>query len=624
MSFIKISKITLKLCLNVLLCNFVFTCELIWGASSFEALSVKDQLHFKNLYHFYHNKIHADSPGFYLTSKDSFNLSDEYRALLSELTQNPHKPFGHFNYPLKCVLPARVEFLKSLGHLQSLSLEDCHDLLTWKEGLGVKNLSVVYSSSYPNNPSSMFGHTLIRLKSEKRNELLDYSVAFSAWQDATDSGFLLAIKGLIGGYRGLVDLTKFYQKVNEYNYYESRDLIDYPVIMTAAERERFLNHLWEIYQTTYFDYYFADENCSSLLYRIFIVAFRDKYLPEEKRSFFLPRELVENLIEANLIDLEKVSSRSSLKKQFMGRFNLLSSEEKNIFHHIRSSVNLEENSLTLATAATLESLKDFYYYKKAREKGNLDTKPIDENQRLHDILVARSKKEDVHNLEKLDVKTENPVYPHLAHPPGELLLGMFSVQNKDSVLLGAELGFHDFTDSTKGDEAHQNFEILKATMRINDQEARLHNLTLVNLKSMHPWSFYDPQVSWGVEVLYDDSYLNRESHASFGGGVSRAIGSSLLAGILFFPTPRYFHRDSRLAYTFDGVSFVNWKGFSFFEREMNFHLEGRWAVAKSKLENKINEVSLQAEWSYFKNQSLSLKNSIRSKNSAEFLWTYRY
>lgn len=619
MSFIKISKITLKLCLNVLLCNVIIGLVPIWGASSFEALSFKDQVTFKNLYHFYNNKIHADSPGFYLTPIEDFNISHEYLVLLETLKSNPNKPTGHFSYPLKCVVPARIEFLKSIGELQDLSLDDCKELIAWKNGLQAKSLSVVFSSSYPNNPSSMFGHTLIRLKSERGSEILDYSVAFSAWQEATDSGFLLAIKGLFGGYRGLIELTKYYQKVNEYNYYESRDLIDYPLKMTSLEVERFLNHLWEIYQTTYFDYYFADENCSSLLYRIFIVAFKDHALPNEKRKYFLPRELVENLVTAEVIDLDHVSVRGSLKKQFLSRYSLLNEKEKKDFEKLRLDPDIGNEAIGTFSANTLESAKDFFYYKKAREKGNLDNKPVDENKRLHEVLVARSKKNET-SEEISPKKVIDVVYPHLSHEPGVLNLGGKYFAGKESFILGFGLGFQDFTDSIFGNEAHQNFEILQTKFRLNEDELRLQNFTVINLKSLHPYTFYDPQVSWAVEIQYQNEFWQKKIHASFGGGLSFLVRESVMMGVLFLPTINYETSKGEVSFLGDSVGFLNLN----LSPDWTIHLEGRKAILKTNSSRDIALGTLRTEWSYDKNRSLNLEFKQEKQLSTEAFWSYRF
>lgn len=547
----------------------------------------------------------------------NFNISREYLTLLETLKNDPLKPTGHFNYPLKCVFPARVEFLQSLGELKNISLDDCQELIAWKSGLQTKSLSVVFSSSYPNNPSSMFGHTLIRLKSENGSDILDYSVAFSAWQEATDSGFLLAVKGLIGGYRGLIELTKYYQKVNEYNYYESRDLIEYPMKINSPEVERFINHLWEIYQTTYFDYYFADENCSSILYRMFIVALKDRALPEEKRSYFLPRELVENLNQAGVLDLEKIHVRGSLKKHFLQKFSFLTVEEKNSFFKVKEVSLLTVDEISAYSAATLESAKDYFYYKKAREKGNLEITPLDENKRLHDILVARSLKNEKSSMYET---VKDAVYPHFSHGPSQFNMGVQRSDQQEYLTFGFGIGFHDFTDSIKGNEAHQNFEILQSKFRINENEWRLQRFTLIDLKSLHPYTFYDPQASWAVEINYQDEFDQKKMNASFGGGLSFKVLKNWMYGFFILPALEYEVKKEIMSWRGNVLGFINFNH----ESDWNFHLEIRKALFKMNLIRDLAIVNARTEWTYQLNHSINVELKLERKLATEVYWSYHF
>ncbi len=484
---------------------------------TFGSLALNDQNYFKNLIHYKNDSPKADGEFFYLTTKKNFNLQNEFAENIKVLSENPQKPWGHFNYPIYCVFPERVKFFKGLGILSNLDLNDCKELNVWKNGIGLTDLSVVFSSSYPNNPSSMFGHTLLRLKGNSNSELLDYSVTFSAWQDVQESGFFMAVKGLLGGYRGLVEMGKYYQKVNEYNFYESRDLYEYPIIMTNVQRERFLDHLWEIYQTAYFDYYFADENCSSILFDILKVAFKEKSIGVDKRIFYLPQELVESLTEAEVLDLANIKVRESLKKQFENKwFNLNNEEQKNFKQFIQlkeiPSKSSEDSKFNL-NAKTLSALIDFFNYTRAREKGHL--KEL-EKKKYNAILIARSKisEKNDESPKKID---HHYSYPHLAHPPIEM--GFYS-SYQEKLGFGLEFRplFHHFLEIPKRHEEFQNFEILKSNLEYSDKKLRLKKFSLIDLKSLHNYTFYDPQFSWMVEITHRDHIDYKFQEINFGMG----------------------------------------------------------------------------------------------------------
>lgn len=528
----------------------------------------------------------------------------EYLALIKAFSENPNQVWGHFQYPLRCVFPERLKFLQAQGLFKDLTSDDCEELNKWKAGLNAQSLSVVFSSSYPNNPSSMFGHTLIRLRGEAKSDLLDYSVAFSAWQDVTESGFFMAVKGLVGGYRGLVEISKYYQKVNEYNFYESRDLIEYPLMATNEERERFLNHLWEIYQTTYFDYYFMDENCSSLLFQLLKVTYQDKDLGPHKRAYYLPQELVESLYESKLIDESKLTVRHSLKKTFEIKFNSLTSNEKLDFFKIIEVQNLEANALENLATKSLETAVDFFYYQKARTKGQLETAPVDQAKRLHQTLVARSKKGQSPAF-LVDYQKENVTYPNQAHKPRMLGLSVGENQKSSYVSLSYKPGLHYFTDSPLGYEKFQSFDLFATELswKKKDSKIFLQNFTLIDLRSLHSWSFYDPQLSWMVNIFHNDDLYSKRQEASIGGGLAKKFEQFLVGGFLapFVALEDKSYLGGRTVLLATGSIAHQW----------SWLIENNFRVLHKKLEQKPkqswNELTLESDYHLESNLSLGFK-----------------
>ena len=124
------------------------------------------------------------------------------------------------------------------------------------------NVFLVYSSVYPNNPASMFGHTFFRVdrntkgSGQSEKAILGYSLAFQARTSNEDNPFIYTIKGLFGGYPAFLDIKPHYIDLGVYNNLESRDLWEYPLAFSEIEKELFLRLMWEMSLTTSFDYYF--------------------------------------------------------------------------------------------------------------------------------------------------------------------------------------------------------------------------------------------------------------------------------------------------------------------------------------------------------------------------------
>src|SRR5699024_3139867 len=117
------------------------------------------------------------------------------------------KPISPQPRPPRCALPARYNYL-----VQALSIDttrlpqvQCPEYEQWLAGLDPASVSLVFPAAYPTSPSSMFGHTLLRINSQrsgKTSELLPYAVNFAA-STAEDNGMVFAFKGLTGGYPGI-------------------------------------------------------------------------------------------------------------------------------------------------------------------------------------------------------------------------------------------------------------------------------------------------------------------------------------------------------------------------------------------------------------------------------------
>ncbi|MBC7428922.1 MAG: DUF4105 domain-containing protein [Bacteriovorax sp.] len=481
-----------------------------------------DKKYWLKLLHFKDGESLADGEKFFLSSEGKKNPDAELAATIAAF-KNPDLKAGWFNYPVQCVFRERFEFLKTSGLLEGVPETKCPMFDEWKTGLNAESVSLIFSSSYPNNPSSLFGHTLLRLNQKnKTNDLLDYAIAFSAVPEREDLGVIFAFKGFFGGYKGLYEITKYYTKVNEYNNGESRDLIEYNLSATGPELDRLINHLWEMYQTTYFDYYFADENCSAVLADLLAVAYKDDdRVNAHGRWYYLPGEMVKHFSRLE----ERITSvkyRPSLKKQLGKMWEHLSSEEIKIVQKIVDMDELPDSVNNPKVLDAVVSYLDFTHY---RKKHKLDDKQAKLQRKA---LIKRS------TLAKGEIPHE--VYdqtnmPEHSHDPQKVTA--FTRLENHNTLIGFEIkqGYHDLMSNDHGFDAFSQFDFLTASMIYDLKHKKLDydQFTLVNLISLHEYTFYDPQMSWRAKVsaerIYDlDCDLCHKINANAYGGVTLKFG----------------------------------------------------------------------------------------------------
>ena len=178
--------------------------------NSFGETTSFDKKYWLKLLHYNKGKSLADGEKFFLSPQGKSDPDAELLATIAAF-KNPDSKVGWFNYPAQCVFRERYEFLKSSGLLENTPKLSCPVFDEWITGLNPESISLIFSSSYPNNPSSLFGHTLLRVNQKnKNNDLLDYAIAFSAVPEKDDLGLIFAFKGFFGGYKGLFEVTKYY------------------------------------------------------------------------------------------------------------------------------------------------------------------------------------------------------------------------------------------------------------------------------------------------------------------------------------------------------------------------------------------------------------------------------
>lgn len=257
----------------------------------------------------------VDSDTFFFASDGKTSPINELRATFNAFYHQPQELANQ----ARCRFPARYTWLETvLGREAKL---DCDELNAWRDVLDPAGLTLVFPTAFMNNPSSMFGHTLLRIDTKdqtRHKELVAFAVNFAAEPDTQDNAALYALKGLVGSYPGRYTVMPYYRKVREYNDMESRDIWEYKLKLSQDEVERVLLHLWEM-QDIEFDYYFLDENCSYQLLALLETARDDLFLVEDFPFKAIPSDTVEALANNSL--LEEPSYREAFGTRLLHQSN---------------------------------------------------------------------------------------------------------------------------------------------------------------------------------------------------------------------------------------------------------------------------------------------------------------
>ena len=151
---------------------------------------------------------------FFIAPDGAQHPDAELRATVEAL----YSPLSLGDKHPQCVYPARTRWLKAQLNLTDLPKAECAEFSQWFKDVAPHSTVMIFPAAYLNSPSSMFGHTLLRIDQadvqHNKTALLSYAINFGAYIEGSDNSILYAWKGLAGGYPGLFALVPYQEKLS--------------------------------------------------------------------------------------------------------------------------------------------------------------------------------------------------------------------------------------------------------------------------------------------------------------------------------------------------------------------------------------------------------------------------
>jgi len=437
-------------------------------------------------------KSELDGKGFFFAPDGVTNPEAELHASIEAFQDG--RLAGKFQIHAQCAFPERFRFVREATKIP-FTIVDCPKYREFLDMFhGPKSVSLVFSSAYPNNPASMFGHTFLKIKTLRKNDLLNMGINFAAYTGPDTNMLAFIYQGLSGGYRGLWSMEPYFTKVNEYVNAESRDLWEYDLSLTEEETHRLLGHVWELETNSHFDYYFFDENCSYQVLRA-IEAIKPDWYISQHNIYVIPAETIKRLMEVPN-SVADIKYRPSLFHQLQLRFDSLSPQEKAAFQLVMKGKPPQHSELTpeVLDAALLAHL---YRHAKRKNKwtpGDQDAENKVIALRTQISAPARPLELPAHlQLTKPELGHD----PYMAqistgylHPElnshGYGAVGRLRLRSSYHDLLSRDIGFAPFTE----------IEFPSVELQWFHDNIRLYHLGLLNITSLFPLTDFGHQFSW--------------------------------------------------------------------------------------------------------------------------------
>lgn len=487
----------------------------------------------------------------------------------------------------QCVYPARTRWLKTQLNLTDLPLPACAEYKKWFKDVSPHSAVMIFPAAYLNSPSSMFGHTLLRIDQadvqSDKTSLLSYAINFGAYIEGSDNSILYAWKGLMGGYPGLFALVPYQEKLSEYRSLENRDLWEYRLNLTQEETARMVEHVWELKQIQ-FDYFFFDENCSYRLLELLQVARPSLRLTEQFPLTAIPTDTVKAVKEAGLV--ESIEYRPSRERELLSRAEPLTDEEQQWVLKVSAEQQVLQEPAFKALPRARQALIIDAAYRLERYRANGQERDPQRAQRSFELLRAINKNPAP------ELEIPRPGLPEDGHESRTWQAGLGTRGDRAFAEYGLRMAYHDLNDNAESFPLGAQIEILQMKLRqYEGNHWQFQQLDLATIRSLTPRNELLQPLSWqvtgGLERVpgkHDDETL--VSHVNGGGGGTWQLGEDVLGFAL--GTVRVEHNN-------DFAEFVSPAG--------GFNTGVLW-------KNPLGNLSLEAKGDYFINgevrRSLSL------------------
>lgn len=445
--------------------------------------------------------------GYFASKEGRTNPEAELRADLDLISSSQNKSSDTSRENLlasdlapECLMPARFLILqKHFDVAKSWKMPKCPKYDHFRTGINAISATLVFSSYYINNPSSAFGHTFIRLNkkshSGEHHPLLDYGIGFAA-TGPESNGLSFALGGIFGWFKGDFTNVPYYFKVQEYNNFESRDLWEYELNLTQDEVDVLVAHFWELAQSKII-YRYLSANCASLLISSLEAAAPRLELRKHLPYWTIPSDVVHTLFQSPSL-VSQIHFRPSKRTQFNFKFNHLTNESKNNFENAVKSIfrdTRNENNLSLASAAELDTLIDYLDFKYFREI-NLAIGPVAKFKQ--DVLVARSK---ITEPSISAVPLPELERPEAGHGSSRTSFGIFNSQkNGSGLLLAQRFALHDHLDAQIGFPRDAEIFFFDFLLHAKPSELSVDHIYAFKVQSSSPFEKFIPNFSWKVRL----------------------------------------------------------------------------------------------------------------------------
>lgn len=445
--------------------------------------------------------------GYFLAPEGQTQLKQELQANIQALFQS-----AEANQSVRCRFPARSHWLMQQLHIQQQDLPTvvCPELDDWMGQIKPYKATLIYATDFMGNPSSMFGHTLLRLdpKDQKQLNLVSYAVNYAATVTSGE-GWSFAWNGLTGQYPGEYSLMPYYRKVKEYGDLESRDLWEYELNLSPKETRFLVEHIWEMKHVS-FPYYFVSDNCAYRLLGLIDLVRPELNLSDRFKVAAIPIETIKAIEQQALV--KEIVYRPALETQLLAQAKqhgkpLAQAAHEVAFSETKDMPVVLEKYPALEQAKILEmAYDDLYLQFTGRKVESSFAQP-----RLRQLLSLRSQID-------LEKQRQQPIRPKddptRAHDARNFSVKVGEVQGEKFIEIGHRQAYHDLLDPQAGFRVGTQLLFWDGSIQYRNDELKLNHFDFLSVNSYNPIIPFKMPLTWGFNLGWQQEALNKAGEFS--------------------------------------------------------------------------------------------------------------
>lgn len=489
----------------------------------------------------WYNLNHYDEKGisgiknadFFVSPNGQQDPDEEYSSFLNLLSEFKNQPSDTGKETL-CRFPARMTLLtKHLKWFKGGDRPQCEEYLETVKPQHVQSVSLIFASGYFDNPSSYYGHTLLRFnynESKISQKTLDSSLNYGADITNNEGTFTYVFKGLTGGYGASYQRNNDFVHSHRYTNGQLRDLWEYDLNLTPDQVRFVLEHSWELMNAK-FDYFFLSDNCA---HRIINVVERatGKDLTKSHAFWLLPIQVLQESYLAENNGSPLITDEvyvPSLKSTFTKRYQGLSREDKQRFitffkKPLNDQIEFVETLSSDILLLILDQLDIEVAKLSIKENTNSDDRKNIEDQRRA-VLFALLNRPAMGGRQKLDWDKSQTL--STSRRASVVRWGYTQREGEDAATLKYQIANNDLLDKPMAGQEKSRFIMGAIEAEITENEVNLRDLTIVDIANLNTNALpmtMTKEYSWGIRLGYN--HRNRICDSCGSVGVTGTVGKA--------------------------------------------------------------------------------------------------